>query len=110
MTSTGTTITLPLSFVSRLSAYEFAPTPKPTRITLVLSRILPSTRYESAQGVSLTVFGAGYNVVKEKLASSIGELYTTNETTALGIKTIFINPINPDDNEMIRLLVSLDGR
>ena len=60
--------------------------------------------------MSLTVFGAGYNVVKEKLASSIGELYTTKETTALGIKTIFINPINPDDDEMIRLLVSLDGR
>lgn len=42
-------IVLPLSFVSRLSAYEFRPIAKPTRITLVLSRLLPSTHYESAQ-------------------------------------------------------------
>jgi hypothetical protein len=92
------------------SVYSFALDKKPSRVTQTIARLIPSSIYRSENGVIVTVFGANYQVVKDKLPSAIGELYTTNETLLGGLRIFFINPVNTDEQDSVRFVTSFDGR
>ena len=103
-------LALPPSLVKIFGSTELQVDPKWSRVLLTLSRLLATTTYRANNGLIVTVCGANYNTVRDKLPSAIGELYTTTETTALWGRTFFINPVNPDDQSMVRFLTSFDGR
>ncbi len=103
-------LALPPSLVKIFGSTELQVDPKWSRVLLTLSRLLATTTYRANNGLIVTVCGANYNTVRDKLPSAIGELYTTTETTALWGRTFFINPVNPDDQSIVRFLTSFDGR
>ena len=104
------TLALPPSLAEILNSKELQLDPKWSRVLLTLSRLLITTTYRSSNGLTVTVCGANYTTVRDKLPSAIGELYTTIETTALWGRTFFINPVNSDDQDIVRFLMSFDGR
>jgi hypothetical protein len=103
-------LTLPPSLVKIFGSTELQVDPKWSRVLLTLSHLLVTTTYRSNNGLVITVCGASYNTVRDKLPSAVGELYTTTETTALWGRAFFINPVNPDDQSVVRFLTSFDGR
>ena len=103
-------LVLPPSLVKIFGSANLQRDPKWSRVLLTLSRLIATTTYRADNGLIVTVCGANYNTVRERLPSAIGELYTTTETMALWGRTFFINPVNPDDQSVVRFLTSFDGR